>query len=191
MTTLSRRDVTVLLQAWSEGDPTAPEQLAPLIYAELRRLARRCMRRENPDHTLETGALLNEAYLRLADWKNARWENRSHFYGVASGIMRRVLVDYARSRSYQKRGGGMRPLSLDEGVVVAPERAPDVLALDEALKRLADFDARKSQVVELRFFGGLSVEETAAVLDVSPFTVIRDWNFAKAWLQREIRKSMK
>lgn len=145
------------------------------------------MRRENPGHTLETGALLNEAYLRLADWKNARWENRAHFYGVAAEIMRRVLVDHARSRAYQKRGAGVRPIALEEGMVVAPERSPDVLLLDEAMKRLAAFDARKSKVVELRFFGGLSVEETAAVLNVSAFTVIRDWNFAKAWLQREIR----
>jgi RNA polymerase sigma-70 factor (ECF subfamily) len=187
MTNLSRRDVTVLLQAWSEGDPTAPEKLGPLIYGELHRLARRHMRRENPGHTLDTGALLNEAYVRLAEWKNARWENRAHFYGVAAEIMRRVLVDYARSRAYQKRGGGVRPIALEEGMVLAPERSADVLLLDEAMKRLADFDPRKSKVVELRFFGGLSVEETAAVLNVSPFTVIRDWNLAKAWLQREIR----
>ncbi len=188
MTNLSRRDVTSLLQAWSEGDPSAPEKLAPLIYAELRRLARRSMRRENPGHTLETGALLNEAYLRLADWKNARWTNRAHFYGVAAQIMRRVLVDHARSRDYQKRGGGIRRVALDEAVVMSPERSPDLIALDEALKRLAKIDPRKCKVVELRFFGGLSVEETAAVLTVSPFTVIRDWNFAKTWLHREIRE---
>jgi RNA polymerase sigma-70 factor (ECF subfamily) len=187
MANLSPRDVTQLLQAWSEGDPTAPEKLAPLIYAELRKLAHRYMRRENPGHTLETGALLNEAYMRLADWKNARWENRAHFYGVAAEIMRRVLVDNARSRSYQKRGAGARPVSLEDGMVIAPERGPDLLALDEAMKRLAEFDERKSKVVELRFFGGLSVDETAAVLNVSPFTVIRDWNLAKAWLQRELR----
>jgi len=187
MTDLSPREVTRLLQAWSEGDVTAPEKLGPLIYAELQRLARRYMRRENPGHTLETGALLNEAYVRLADWKNARWENRAHFYGVAAEIMRRVLVDYARSKSYQKRGAGIRPTSLEENMVLAPERSPDVVALDEAMNRLAEFDPRKSKVVELRFFGGLSVDETAAVLDVSPFTVIRDWNLAKAWLQREIR----
>lgn len=180
----------MLLQAWSEGDPGAPEKLAPLIYAELRRLARRYMQRESPAHTLETGALLNEAYLRLADWKNARWENRAHFYGVAAGIMRRVLVDHARSRSYQKRGAGVRPVTLDEGMTLAAQRGPDLLALDEALKQLAVFDLRKSKVVELRFFGGLNVEETAAVLRVSPFTVIRDWNLAKAWLQREIRNVM-
>ena len=184
---LTKEDVTILLRAWSEGDPSAPEKVAPLIYAELRRLARRSMRNENPQHTLETGALINEAYLRLADWKNARWENRAHFYGVASQIMRRVLVDHARSRGYQKRGGGVRPISLEENIAASPSRAPDLIALDEALDRLTKMDARKGKVVELRFFGGLSVEETAGVLNVSPFTVIRDWNFAKAWLHREIR----
>jgi RNA polymerase sigma factor (TIGR02999 family) len=184
---LTREEVTVLLQAWSEGDPSAPEKLAPLIYAELQRLAKRSMRREYAQQTLETGALINEAYLRLADWKNARWENRAHFYGVASQIMRRVLVDYARSRGYQKRGGGARPVSLDDAVVASPGTAPDVLALNEALDRLAKLDPRKSKVVEMRYFGGLSVEETARVLNISPFTVIRDWNFAKAWLHREIR----
>jgi RNA polymerase sigma factor (TIGR02999 family) len=185
---LSRRDVTVLLRAWNAGDPSAPGKLAPLIYAELRRLARRSMRRENAQHTLETGALINEAYIRLADWKNARWENRAHFYGVASQIMRRVLVDHARARGYQKRGGGVRPVALDDAVVAAEQRGPDLLALDEALERLTAVDARKARVVELRFFGGLSVEETAAVLEVSPFTVIRDWNFVKAWLSREMKK---
>jgi RNA polymerase sigma-70 factor (ECF subfamily) len=188
MTNLSRRDVTVLLQAWSEGDTSAPEKLAPLIYDELRRLARRAMRRETPEHhTLETGALLNEAYLRLADWKNARWLNRAHFYGVAAQIMRRVLVDQARARGYLKRGGGIRPVALDETLAASPQRSADLVALDEALTRLAKSDARKGRVVELRFFGGLSVEETAAVLKVSPFTVIRDWNFAKVWLHRELR----
>jgi RNA polymerase sigma-70 factor, ECF subfamily len=185
--TLSRKDVTTLLKAWNEGDPYAPEKLAPLIYAELRKLARRSMRRENPQHTLETGALINEAYLRLADWKNARWENRAHFYGVAAQIMRRVLVDHARAHAYQKRGGGARPLPLEEAIVASPDRAPNLLALDEALERLSKRDPRKGKVVELRFFGGLSVEETAAVLNVSPFTVIRDWNFVKAWLSREIK----
>ena len=184
---LSRKDVTVLLQAWNAGDPSAPDKVAPLIYSELRRLARRSMRRENPQHTLETGALINEAYLRLADWKNARWENRAHFYGVASQIMRRVLVDHARSRNYQKRGGGARPGALVDAIVAAKDRSPDLLALDEALDRLAKQDPRKARVVELRFFGGLSVEETAAVLNVSPFTVIRDWNFVKAWLSREMK----
>ena len=185
--TLTKKEVTMLLKAWNEGDPLAPDKLAPLIYAELRRLARRSMRRENPQHTLETGALINEAYLRLADWKNAKWENRAHFYGVAAQIMRRVLVDHARAHAYQKRGGGARPVSLDEALVASPDRAPDLIALDEALERLAKQDPRKGKVVELRFFGGLSVEETAAVLEVSPFTVIRDWNFVKAWLSRELR----
>ena len=184
---LSRKEVTVLLRAWSEGDPAAPEKLAPLIYAELQKLARRSMRREYEQHTLETGALINEAYLRLADWKNARWENRAHFYGVASQIMRRVLVDYARARNNKKRGGGARPISLEDTIAASPVRGADLVALDEALERLSQLDARKGRVVELRFFGGLSVEETAAVLDVSPFTVIRDWNFAKVWLHREIR----
>jgi len=181
--------VTGLLQAWSEGDPSAPERLAPLIYSELQRLARRSLRSEYAQQTLETGALINEAYLRLADWKNARWENRSHFYGVACQIMRRVLVDYARARGYQKRGGGVRPLSLDEAVVASPEMAPDLVALNDALDRLSRLDPRKGKVVELRFFGGLSVEETAGILKVSPFTVIRDWNFSKTWLHREIRVS--
>lgn len=184
---LSRKEVTVLLRAWSEGDSAAPERLAPLIYAELQKLARRSMRRENPQHTLETGALINEAYLRLADWKNARWENRAHFYGVASQIMRRVLVDYARARNNQKRGGGARPISLEDTIAASPVRGADIVALDEALERLSALDPRKGRVVELRFFGGLSVEETAAVLEISPFTVIRDWNFAKVWLHREIR----
>jgi RNA polymerase sigma factor (TIGR02999 family) len=180
------QDVTVLLQAWSKGDKSALDQLTPMIYTELERLARRYMAREQSGHTLETGALLNEAFLRLVHWKTARWENRSHFYGLAAQIMRRVLVDHARSRSFQKRGGKARPVALDEAVVVSPERSPDLVELDEALERLATFDPRKSQVVELRFFGGLSNEETAEVLGLSPFTVIRDWNLAKAWLQREL-----
>jgi RNA polymerase sigma factor (TIGR02999 family) len=183
----SRKDVTVLLQAWSKGDQAAAEKLMPLIYAELYRLARRSMRRENPQHTLETGALLNEAYLRFADWKNARWENRSHFYGVACQIMRRVLVDYARARTNQKRGGGARRVALEDAIVASPVKGADLIALDEALTRLSEQDPRKGRVVELRFFGGLSVEETAAVLEISPFTVIRDWNMAKSWLHREIQ----
>src|SRR5215510_11333383 len=163
---LTREQVTVLLQAWSNGDPSAPEKLGPIIYDELRRLARRCMRRENQQHTLETGALINEAYLRLADWKNARWENRAHFYGVACQIMRRVLVDYARTRGYQKRGGGARAISLDDATVPSPSRGSDLIALDDALDQLAKLDERKSRVVELRFFGGLSVDETATILNV-------------------------
>jgi RNA polymerase sigma factor (TIGR02999 family) len=181
-------DVTVLLQAWSDGDKAALDQLTPLIYNELRRLPRGYMARERPCPTLETGVLLNEAFLRLVHWKTARWQNRSHFYGLAAQIMRRVLVDHARSRSYQKRGGSAHPVPLDDAIVMSPERSPDIVALDEALERLASIDERKSKVVELRFFGGLSVEETAEVLKVSPFTVIRDWNFAKAWLHSELSK---
>jgi RNA polymerase sigma factor (TIGR02999 family) len=180
------KDVTVLLQAWSKGDKAALDELAPMIYTELQRLARRYMAREQSGHTLETGALLNEAFLRLVHWKTAQWENRSHFFGLAAQIMRRVLVDHARSRSFQKRGGKARAVSLDEAVIVSPERSPDLVELDEALQRLAAFDPRKSQVVELRFFGGLSNEEAAEVLGVSPFTIIRDWNLAKAWLSREL-----
>lgn len=183
----SGRDVTVLLQAWSEGDQSALKQLTPLIYAELRRLARHYMSRERANATLETGVLLNEAFLRLVQWKTARWQNRSHFYGLAAQMMRRVLVDHARSRSYQKRGGSAQHVSLDDAIVISPERNRSLVALDEALERLAEVDARKSKVVELRFFGGLSVEETAEVLHVSPFTVTRDWSLAKTWLSRYLR----
>ena len=177
----------MLLQAWNNGDASALDQLTPLIYNELEQLARRYMSRERPGNTLETGAVLNEAFMRLVRWKAARWENRSHFYGLAAQIMRRVLVDHARSRGYQKRGGALRPVSLDEALVISAEGSPDLVALNEGLDRLAAFDARKSKVVELRFFGGLSNEETAEVLKISPFTVIRDWNIAKAWLLRELR----
>jgi RNA polymerase sigma-70 factor, ECF subfamily len=180
------KDVTVLLKAWSAGDKGALDELTPLIYGELHRLARHYMARERASPTLETGAILNEAFLRLVHWKTARFQNRSHFYGLAAQIMRRVLVDHARSRGYRKRGGGVRPVELDEAVVMSPERSPDLIALDDALNRLAGVDERKSKVVELRFFGGLSVEETAEVLKVSPFTVARDWTLAKAWLHREI-----
>jgi RNA polymerase sigma factor (TIGR02999 family) len=180
------QDVTVLLQAWTEGDEDALAKLTPLIYAEMWRLARHYMARERSSPTLETGAILNEAFLRLVHWKNARWQNRSHFYGLAAQMMRRVLVDHARSRGYGKRGGGIRPVALDEAVVVTPERSSDLVALDDALVRLAAVDERKGKVVELRFFGGLSVEETAEVLNVSPFTIARDWTLAKAWLQREL-----
>jgi RNA polymerase sigma factor (TIGR02999 family) len=180
------QEVTILLQAWTDGDESALAKLTPLIYEEMRRLARHYMARERSSPTLETGAILNEAFLRLVHWKNARWQNRSHFYGLAAQMMRRVLVDHARSRGYGKRGGGVRPVSLDEAIVVSPERSSDMVALDDALVRLASVDERKSQVVELRFFGGLSVEETAEVLNVSPFTVARDWTLAKAWLQRAL-----
>ena len=189
MTTVSQHDVTLLLQAWSEGDESALEKLSPLIYAELHRLARRSMQRQQPGHTLETGALLNEAFLRLVHWKTARFQNRAHFYGVAAQMMRRVLVYHARSRGYQKRGHGVRPLSLDEALVVSPERDRNLVALDEALDRLKTIDPRMSKVVELRFFGGLSVKETAEVLDISPVTVMREWKLAKTWLHRELRNA--
>ena len=186
----STAHITQLLVAWSGGRREALDDLLPLVYDELRRLASRYLRHEPVDHTLQPTALVHEAYMRLIDQRKVQWRNRAHFYGVAAQIMRRVLVDHARAHNYQKRGGGARPLSLDEAVVASPDRAPDLLALDEALERLTKQDPRKGKVVELRFFGGLSVEETAAVLNVSPFTVIRDWNFVKAWLSREIKAAV-
>jgi RNA polymerase sigma factor (TIGR02999 family) len=179
-------DITRFLQLWSEGDESALEKLTPLIYRELHRLAAGYMRREQPEHTLQATALVNEAYLRLIDWKNVQWKNRSHFLGVAAQVMRRVLVDYARSRRYNKRGGGVRPISLDEALPVAQDRIGLLVDVDEALNRLAAIDPRRAKVVELRYFGGLSVEETAEVLEISPITVIRHWKFAKAWLLREL-----
>jgi RNA polymerase sigma factor (TIGR02999 family) len=180
--------ITELLLAWNEGDESALERLMPLVYAELRRMARRYMAGESPGHTLQTTALVNEAYLRLIDQRKVRWRNRAHFYGVSAQLMRRILVDMARSRRYQKRGGHARKVALDDGHTMVKERDQDLVALDDALKTLADLDPRKARVVELRFFGGLSVEETAGVLDVSTDTVTRDWNAAKAWLYREVSK---
>jgi len=179
-------DVTQLLIAWSNGDQAARDQLMSVVYEELHRLAQRYMRRESPGHTLQTSALVHEAFFRLVDQRNVHWQNRAHFFGIAAQIMRRILVDYARTRSYAKRGGGARAVSLDEGLIVSPERNAEVVAVHEALEELAKFDARKSQVVELRFFGGLSINETAEVLGVSPGTVSSDWTMAKAWLRREI-----
>ena len=178
--------VTELLRAWGDGDDRALEQLTPLVEAELRRLARGYMRRERRGHTLQTTALVNEAFLRLTDARRVRWQDRAHFLGISARLMRRVLVDHARSRGYQKRGGGAERVTLHEGLVTAPEPAVDVLALDRALEALAAVDARKSRVIELRFFGGLSVEETAEALHVSPDTVKRDWRLAKLWLLREL-----
>lgn len=186
MATRSSREVTQLLVAWSGGDTSALEKLMPLVYQELRRLAKRYMAQERPGHTLQTTALVNEAYLRLVDWKEVRWQNRAHFFGVAAQMMRRILVDFARSRQYAKRGGGAVQVSLDEAAAFSTERGADLVALDDALKSLAAFDERKSRVVELRFFGGLSVKETAEVLKVSEETVMRDWKLAKVWLMREI-----
>ncbi len=182
----SPQQVTQLLVAWGDGDQAALDELTPLVYEELRRLAHRCMSRERPGHTLQTSALVNEAYLRLVDQKDIHWQNRAHFFGIAARLMRQVLVDYARKRGYAKRGGDTRQVPLDEALIVSAERAADVVALDDALKSLTEIDPRQGQIVELRFFGGLSIEETAAVLAVSPGTVMRDWTLAKAWLRREM-----
>jgi RNA polymerase sigma factor (TIGR02999 family) len=179
-------DVTALLQAWSEGDEAALARLVPQVYAELHRLAHHHMRAERPGHTLQTTALVNEAYLRLVDTKRTRWESRAHFLGVAAQAMRRILVDAARARGAGKRGRGVPHVPLDEAAIPAPERDDALVALDEALTALAGVDARKSRVVELRYFGGLTVPETAAVLHVSPETVQRDWHVARAWLLREL-----
>jgi RNA polymerase sigma factor (TIGR02999 family) len=187
-TPLSPQDVTQLLLAWSQGEQTALEKLTPLVYKELHRLARRYMGRERPDHTLQTTALVNEAYLRLVDCSRVRWQNRAHFLAISAQLMRRVLVDMARSRHYQKREGEAQKVSLDEALEVSRERSADLVALDEALNRLAAIDPRKSQVVELRFFGGLSAEESAEVLKVSADTVLRDWKLSKVWLLREMKK---
>jgi RNA polymerase sigma-70 factor, ECF subfamily len=187
MSFVSKADITNLLHAWSEGDKTVEEKLWPLVFAELKRLARRQMARERPDHTLQSGALVNEAYLRLVDWKNVRWENRAHFFGMCARMMRQILVDHARTRNRQKRGGIGGKISLDETALVSESRGAQLLALDEAMKRLAAIHPRKSEVVEMRFFGGLSFEETAEILHVSRLTVVRDWNFARAWLLAEMR----
>ena len=178
--------VTELLRAWSDGDDGALERLVPLVEAELRRLARGYMLRERREHTLQTTALVNEAFLRLTDARRVRWQDRAHFLGISARLMRRVLVDHARARGYHKRGGGAQRVTLDEALVASPDPGLDVLALDRALEALAEVDDRKSKVVELRFFGGLSVEETAEVLHVSPDTVKRDWRLAKLWLLREL-----
>jgi RNA polymerase sigma factor (TIGR02999 family) len=178
--------VTELLRAWADGDDGALERLTPLVETELRRLARAYMRRERRGHTLQTTALVNEAFLRLTDARRVRFQDRAHFLGISARLMRRVLVDHARSRGYQKRGGGAQRVTLDEGLAKTPEIALDVVALDRALSALAEVDARKSRMVELRFFGGLSVEETAEVLGVSADTVKRDWRLAKLWLLREL-----
>jgi RNA polymerase sigma-70 factor (ECF subfamily) len=179
-------DVTRLLQDWSGGDAGAAERLVPLVYDELRRLARSYLRRERPDHTLQPTALVNEAYLKLCDQTRVSWQNRSHFYGVAAQVMRRILVDHARSHASEKRGGLQQRLSLEEVNVPAEERAAELLALDEALDKLAEAFPRKVRVVELRYFVGMSVEETAEVLGVSDKTVMREWESAKLWLFSEL-----
>jgi RNA polymerase sigma factor (TIGR02999 family) len=182
---VSQADVTSILRAWSEGDRRALDRLTPIIYDELRRLARRYMRQERPGHSLQTTALVNEAYMRLVDYKRMQWQDRAHFFAVSAQLMRRILVDHAR-RHNLKRGGAVPHVSLDDATSVAGEAQTDLVALDDALNALAELDPRKAHVVEMRFFGGLSVEETAAVLSVSPVTVMRDWSSAKAWLYREL-----
>jgi RNA polymerase sigma factor (TIGR02999 family) len=181
--------VTALLVAWGAGDGGALERLVPLVEAELHRIARRCMRGERQEHSLQATALVNEAYLRLVDAQRVRWQDRSHFLAMSARLMRRVLVDHARMRGYQKRGGGAVRVTLVEGLGGSDERPHDIVALDEALEALAAFDERKSRVVELRFFGGLTLEETAQELGISSATVLRDWKLAKAWLRRELGQS--
>jgi RNA polymerase sigma factor (TIGR02999 family) len=179
-------ELTELLLAWGSGDEEALARIAPLVHAELYRLAKRYMSRERPDHLLQTSALINEAYVRLIDWKAVRWQNRAHFFGVAAQMMRRILVDFARKRPKADSDAEALNISLDEAMTVTVAKDADLLALDEALKSLATIDERKSQIVELRFFGGLSVEETAEVMKIAPITVMREWNKAKAWLYREL-----
>ena len=186
MTLVSPSEVTTLLHAWTAGDQAAKEKLWAIVFPELDRLAHRYMREERPDHTLQTGALVNEAYLRLVDWKKAEWRNKAHFVGMCARIMRQILVDHARAHGYQKRGGDCHIDSLDEAATLSPTRSEQFVELDEAMKRLASISKRKSDVVELRFFGGLTVEETAEALGVSRLTVIRDWNFARVWLLAEM-----
>lgn len=184
--TSSPHQITVLLRSWSNGDPQALEKLTPLVYEELHRTARRYMGREHPGHTLQATALINEVYLRLVDLADVEWRDRAHFFALCAGMMRRILIDFARSRKYQKRGGEARRIVFDESLMVSQEPPASFAALDDALNSLAGVDQRKSQVVELRFFGGLSVEETAEVLKVSNETVKRDWRMAKLWLLREL-----
>jgi len=186
MSAISQQQITSLLMQWSQGDEHALDQLTPLIYQDLRRLASYLLRGERPQHTLQPTALVNEAYLRLANDNKVTWQNRNHFFAVAARVMRHILVDYARFHQRAKRGGGVALLPLDEVFVFAPEASSDLLALNDALDRLGQLDPRKARVVELRFFGGLTVEETADVLQLSPNTILRDWNMAKAWLKREI-----
>jgi RNA polymerase sigma factor (TIGR02999 family) len=184
--TRAPHEVTRLLRKWSEGDEAALEQLIPLVYDELHHLAHQHMRREKPGHFLQTSALINEAYIRLIEQPQIRWENRSHFFGIAARVMRRILVDEARKRNSAKRGGRMIQISLDEAAAISKDPAANVVALDDALKSLEAIDSRQSEIVELRFFGGLSIDETAEALKLSPGTVMRDWTFARAWLRQRM-----
>lgn len=189
MTQPATHDVTQLLIEWSNGDKAALDKLVPLIHEELRQLARHYMSRERIGHTLQTTALVNEAYLRLVNRKDVQWEGRTHFFAIAATVMRNILVDHARSHAYAKRGGGAQKTELDEAMMVSQKRTEEVVALDDALTDLAVFDPQQSQIVELRFFGGLTIEETAEVLNLSPATIKREWKTAKAWLHRELAKS--
>ena len=183
------QEITQLLMNWSQGDKAALDQLVPLVYPELRRLAKRRMAREDPAHTLQTSALINEAYLKLVDQKSVQWQSRAHFFAVAAQVMRHILVDHARTRNYAKRGGGALKLPLDEAAALTKQRAAQLIALDDALSDLSALDGRKSQIIELRFFGGLSLEETAEVMKISPSTVQREWRAAKAWLHHTMSKA--
>jgi RNA polymerase sigma factor (TIGR02999 family) len=188
MTRSSTHEVTELLIEWSNGNKTALDKLMPLIHEELRRLAHHYMSHERPGHTLQTTALVNEAYLRLVNRKSVHWQNRAHFFAIAATLMRSILVDHARSHAYAKRGGDARKITIDEAMIVSKERAAEVVALDDVLKQLANFDPQQSRIVELRFFGGLTIDETAEVLALSPATIKREWSTARAWLYRELRK---
>jgi RNA polymerase sigma-70 factor (ECF subfamily) len=187
--TTSAREVTELLNQWASGDQAAGEKVVPLVYQELRRIARRSMRGQDPSHTLQTTALVHEAYLRLTGDSGRQWKNRAHFFGVAAKAMRHVLVDYARARARGKRGGQYKRVRLEDAGVICGDRMPEVIALDDALTALSKLHARQSQVVELRFFGGCSVEETAETLNISLETVMRDWRAARAWLYRELERT--
>jgi RNA polymerase sigma factor (TIGR02999 family) len=184
---MAEGEVTQLLAAWQSGDEAALERLLPLVHGELRRIARRCMRQERPDHSLQATALVNEAYIKLVDARRVQWQNRTHFLAIAARLMRRVLVDYARSKRYQKRGGGAMRVTFSEGLDLPGGPEHDLIALNDALDTLAKVDERKSRVIELRYFGGLTVEETAGVLRVSPDTVLREAKLAKAWLLRQLQ----
>ena len=182
---LDTKDISKLLRAWSDGDQSALNRLTPIVYNELRRLAHRYMERERPGHTLQTTAVVNEAHMRLVDYKRMQWQDRAHFFAVSAQVMRRILVDHVRSHNI-KRGRGVQHVALDEVAVLSADRTGDLVALDDALNTLAHLDPRKVQIIEMRFFGGLSVEETAEVLKVSSATVRRDWSIAKFWLYREL-----
>jgi RNA polymerase sigma factor (TIGR02999 family) len=188
MKTPSEGVITQLLRAWGEGNKEALDKLIPIVYQELRRIASRQIRKESPGHTLQTTALINEAYCKLVDQKNVQWQNRSQFFGIAAKLMRRILVDHARAQSRTKRGGSAQKISLDDNIVVSPDRSAELLALDDALSRLAEFDPQKSRIVEMKFFGGLSNEEIAEVEQVSKRTVIREWRKARAWLFNAIQQ---